>query len=79
MGLFKFKTPLLFLILLLSGNGILQAAPTLASIMKAEEPNGKPPVLVDGGLLGALGTGMDEVQSQLDSSVQQLGTWGLRA
>ena len=79
LGLFKFKTPLLFLILLLSGNGILQAAPTLASIMKAEEPNGKPPVLVDGGLLGALGTGMDEVQSQLDSSVQQLGTWGLRA
>ena len=78
-GLLKFKAAILLFILLLSGNGILQAAPTLASIMKAEESNGKPPVLVDGGLLGALGAGMDEVQNQLDSSVHQLGAWNLRS
>ena len=77
-GLLTFKTAILFLILLLSGNGVVQAAPTLASIMKAEESDGKPPVLVDGGLLGALGAGMDEVQSQLGSSVHQLGAWSLR-
>lgn len=48
----KFKTVFVFLILLLSGNGLLHAAPTLASVIKAEETDGKPPVLVDGGLLG---------------------------
>lgn len=34
--------------------GLLQAAPTLTFVIKVEESDGKPPVLVDGGLLGAL-------------------------
>ena len=76
--MFKFKTALLLLVLLCTGNGMLQAAPTLASVIKAEEHDGKPPVLVDGGLLGALGAGMDEVQGQLGLSMQLLDAWGLR-
>jgi len=77
--LFNFKTAIVLLILLLSGNGLLQAAPTLASVIKAEESDGKPPVLVNGGLLGALGAGMDEVQSRLGLSMQLLDTWRLRS
>ena len=76
--MFKFKTVFLLLMLLLSGNGVLQAAPTLASVIKAEETDGKPPVLVDGGLLGALGAGMDEVQDKLGLSMHLLDTWGQR-
>ena len=76
--MFKFKTVFLLLMLLLSGNGVLQAAPTLASVIKAEETDGKPPVLVDGGLLGALGAGMDEVQDKLGLSIHLLDTWGQR-
>jgi len=76
--LFKFKTAILLIILLLTGNGILQAAPTLASVIKAEETDGKPPVLVDGGLLGALGAGMDEVQGRLGLSMHLLDGWRLR-
>ncbi|MGO2452684.1 mechanosensitive ion channel family protein [Pseudomonas taetrolens] len=77
--MFKFKTAILLIILLLTGNGILQAAPTLASVIKAEEVDGKPPVLVDGGLLGALGAGMDEVQGRLGLSMHLLDGWRLRA
>ena len=77
--MFNFKTAIVLLILLLSGNGLLQAAPTLASVIKAEESDGKPPVLVNGGLLGALGAGMDEVQSRLGLSMQLLDTWRLRS
>ena len=76
--MFKFKTAILLIILLLTGNGILQAAPTLASVIKAEETDGKPPVLVDGGLLGALGAGMDEVQGRLGLSMHLLDGWRLR-
>ncbi|MES2870892.1 MAG: mechanosensitive ion channel domain-containing protein [Pseudomonadota bacterium] len=76
--MFKSKTATLLILLLLTGNGILQAAPTLASVIKAEEIDGKPPVLVDGGLLGALGAGMDEVQGQLGLSVHLLDAWRLR-
>ena len=74
-----FKTVFLLLILLLTGNGILQAAPTLSSVIKAEETDGKPPVLVDGGLLGALGAGMDEMQGQLGLSMHLLDSWRLRS
>lgn len=77
-GLFKFKTLILLFVVLFSGNGLLHAAPTLASVIKAEEADGKPPVLVDGGLLGALGAGMDEVQDKLGLSMHLLDTWGLR-
>ena len=77
-GLFKFKTLILLFVVLFSGNGLLQAAPTLASVIKAEEADGKPPVLVDGGLLGALGAGMDEVQDKLGLSMHLLDTWGQR-
>ena len=75
----NFKAVIVFLVLLLSGNGMLEAAPTLASVIKAEETDGKPPVLVDGGLLGALGAGMDEVQGKLGLSVDLLDTWRLRS
>ena len=72
------KTVCLLVILLLTGNGFLQAAPTLASVIKAEESDGKPPVLVDGGLLAALGAGMDEMQEKLGMSVHLLDAWRLR-
>ena len=72
------KTVALFAALLLSGMGTLQAAPTLASVMKAEETDGKPPVLVDGGLLGALGSSMDSMHDQLGMSLHLLDTWRLR-
>lgn len=78
-GLSKFKTVFVFLILLLSGNGLLHAAPTLASVIKAEETDGKPPVLVDGGLLGVLGSSIDDVQDQLGLSKHLLDIWRLRA
>ena len=68
--MYKFKTAFLLLVLLCSGNGMLLAAPTLASVIKAEESDGKPPVLVDGGLLGALGAGM---ASAILSSVVKAG------
>ena len=77
--MFNFKAAIVLLILLLSGNGILQAAPTLASVIKAEETDGKPPVLVDGGLLGALGEGMDQIQERLGLSARLLGSWSLRS
>ena len=76
--MFNFKTAIMLAILLLAGNGLLQAAPTLASVIKAEEHNGKPPVLVDGGLLGALGASMDEVQGKLGLSMHMLDSWRLR-
>ena len=75
----NFKAVIVFFLLLLSGNGMLEAAPTLASVIKAEETDGKPPVLVDGGLLGALGAGMDEVQGKLGLSVDLLDTWSVRS
>lgn len=75
----KFKAVIVIFILLFSGNGMLQAAPTLASVIKAEETDGKPPVLVDGGLLGALGAGMDEVQGKLGLSVDLLDAWSVRS
>ncbi|KQB54069.1 mechanosensitive ion channel protein [Pseudomonas endophytica] len=74
-----FKTAILLVILLLAGVGTVQAAPTLASMMKAEETDGKPPVLVDGGLLGALGSSIDSVQDRLGLSVHLLDIWRLRA
>ena len=70
-----FKPVFLLIILLLTGIGVAQAAPTLSSVIKAEETDGKPPVLVDGGLLGALGAGMDEMQGQLGLSVHVFDTW----
>ena len=73
-----FKTVTLFVALLLAGMGTLQAAPTLASVMKAEEAGGKPPVLVDGGLLGALGSSMDAMHDQLGMSLHLLDIWRLR-
>ena len=73
-----FKPVFLLFILLLTGIGFAQAAPTLSSVIKAEETDGKPPVLVDGGLLGALGAGMDEMQGQLGLSVHVFDTWRLR-
>lgn len=77
--MFNLKTVIMLILVLLSGNGVLQAAPTLASVIKAEETNGKPPVLVDGGLLGALGTSMDEVQGKLGLSLHVLDSWRLRS
>ncbi|MCU1726382.1 mechanosensitive ion channel family protein [Pseudomonas sp. 7P_10.2_Bac1] len=73
------KTAILLLILLLAGVGTVQAAPTLSSVIKAEETDGKPPVLVHGGLLGALGSSIDDVQNQLGLSKHLLDIWRLRS
>ena len=74
-----FKTAIVWVLLLLASVGTVQAAPTLASVMKAEETDGKPPVLVDGGLLGVLGSSIDDVQDQLGLSKHLLDIWRLRA
>ena len=61
------KTALLLGALLLCGSGALHAAAT------APEPEApaKPELLVEGGLLGAISSSLDEVQDKLDRMADQ--------
>ena len=61
----KFKTVMLLGALLFSGNNVLQAA-TLPGVPAAAEEAAKPEPLVQGGLLGAISSSIDDVQDKLD-------------
>lgn len=66
----KILLPLLFLLL----TSTLQAAEAPAADAPVEEPA----PLVQGGLLGAISTGIDDVQKKLDLDEHLLDTWRLR-
>ena len=65
------KTALLLVALLVCGNGALQAA--------AAEAPAKPELLVEGGLLGAISSSIDDVQDKLDLNQNLIDAWRLRA
>lgn len=69
------KTALLLGALLSCGSGALHAAAT------APEPQApaKPELLVEGGLLGAISSSLDEVQDKLDLNQSLIDAWRLRA
>lgn len=69
------KTALLLGTLLLCGSGALHAA---ATAPEAEAP-AKPELLVEGGLLGAISSSIDDVQSKLDLNQNLVDAWRLRA
>ncbi|WP_409300825.1 mechanosensitive ion channel family protein [Pseudomonas sp. KCJK8993] len=70
------KTAILLGVLLLLGSRELDAAP--APSAPAETP-AKPELLVEGGLLGAISSSLDEVQDKLDLNQNLLDAWRLRA
>nr|WP_246196057.1 mechanosensitive ion channel family protein [Pseudomonas piscis] len=72
----NFKTAILLGVLLLLGSRELDAAP--APTAPAETP-AKPELLVEGGLLGAITSSLDEVQDKLDLNQNLLDAWRLRA
>ncbi|WMN17156.1 mechanosensitive ion channel family protein [Pseudomonas piscis] len=72
----NFKTAILLGVLLLLGSRELDAAP--APTAPAEAP-AKPELLVEGGLLGAITSSLDEVQDKLDLNQNLLDAWRLRA
>ncbi|MFN3355977.1 MAG: mechanosensitive ion channel family protein [Pseudomonas sp.] len=69
------KTALLLGALLFCSSGALQAAAT------APEPEApaKPELLVEGGLLGAISSSIDDVQQKLDLNQNVIDEWRLRA
>lgn len=71
------KTVLLLGTLLFCGSGALQAATAPA----APEPAApaKPELLVEGGLLGAISSSIDDVQDKLDLNQNLVDAWRLRA
>ena len=73
--LLNLKTALLLGALLFCGSGALQAAAT------APEPEtpAKPELLVEGGLLGAISSSIDDVQEKLDLNQDLIDAWRLRA
>jgi small-conductance mechanosensitive channel len=73
--LLNLKTALLLGTLLLCGSGALHAA---ATAPEAEAP-AKPELLVEGGLLGAISSSIDDVQSKLDLNQNLVDAWRLRA
>ncbi|MGE8411523.1 MAG: mechanosensitive ion channel family protein [Pseudomonas sp.] len=72
----NFKTAILLGVLLLLGSSELDAAP--APNAPAESP-AKPELLVEGGLLGAISSSIDEVQDKLDLNQNLIDAWRLRA
>ncbi|MCU7649881.1 mechanosensitive ion channel family protein [Pseudomonas piscis] len=68
----NFKTAILLGVLLLLGSRELDAAP-------APTAPAKPELLVEGGLLGAISSSLDEVQDKLDLNQNLLDAWRLRA
>ena len=70
------KTALLLGALLLCGNGALQAATPAPAEPAAPA---KPELLVEGGLLGAISSSIDDVQDKLDLNQNLIDAWRLRA
>lgn len=76
------KTVLLLGTLLFCGSGALQAATApAATAPAAPEPAApaKPELLVEGGLLGAISSSIDDVQDKLDLNQNLVDAWRLRA
>jgi small-conductance mechanosensitive channel len=80
--LIKLKTAILLGALLLLGSEELEAAaaiPGLPAAATAATSAAQPEPLVQGGLLGAISSSIDEVQSKLDLNEDLLNAWRLRA
>ncbi|MVV47646.1 mechanosensitive ion channel [Pseudomonas sp. PB120] len=77
----KFKTAILLGVLLILGSNALQAAtlPGLPATTTAATPPAHPEPLVQGGLLGAISSSIDQVQGKLDLNEDLLDAWRLRA
>ncbi|MET1067496.1 MAG: mechanosensitive ion channel family protein [Pseudomonas prosekii] len=76
--MFKFKTAILLGALLILGSNALQAA-ALPGVPAATEEAEKPEPLVQGGLLGAISSSIDDVQDKLDLNENLVDAWRLRA
>ncbi|MFL1516019.1 mechanosensitive ion channel family protein [Pseudomonas prosekii] len=74
----KFKTAILLGALLILGSNELQAA-VLPGMPAATEEAEKPEPLVQGGLLGAISSSIDDVQDKLDLNENLVDAWRLRA
>ncbi|MHC8317542.1 mechanosensitive ion channel family protein [Pseudomonas sp. LB3P31] len=74
----KFKTAILLGALLIFGSNALQAA-TLPGVPAAAEEPAAPEPLVQGGLLGAISSSIDDVQEKLDLNEDLVDAWRLRA
>ncbi|AZC25790.1 MULTISPECIES: mechanosensitive ion channel family protein [Pseudomonas] len=72
----NFKTAILLGVLLLLGSSELDAAPAATDPVPAPQ---KPELLVEGGLLGAISSSIDEVQDKLDLNQNLIDAWRLRA
>lgn len=75
--LLNFKTVLLLGTLLFCGSGALQAATAPAAPAPAAPAT--PELLVEGGLLGAISSSIDNVQDKLDLNQNLVDAWRLRA
>jgi len=76
--LLKFKTAILLGAMLILGSNELEAA-TLPGVPAASEESAKPEPLVQGGLLGAISSSIDDVQEKLDLNENLVDAWRLRA
>lgn len=76
--LLKFKTAILLGALLILGSSELEAV-TLPGVPAATEEAAKPEPLVQGGLLGAISSSIDDVQDKLDLNENLVDAWRLRA
>jgi len=79
--LLKFKTAISLALLLFTCSLGLQAAtlPGLLATSTAATPPAQPEPLVQGGLLGAISSSIDEVESKLDLNEDLVDAWRLRA
>jgi small-conductance mechanosensitive channel len=75
--LLNLKTVLLLGTLLFCGSGALQAA--TAPVAPAPAAPAQPELLVEGGLLGAISSSIDDVQDKLDLNQNLVDAWRLRA
>ena len=77
----RLKTAILLGALLLLGSEQLEAAaiPGLPATATAATPPAHPEPLVQGGLLGAISSSIDEVQTRLDLNQNLVDAWRLRA
>jgi len=75
--LLNLKTVLLLGTLLFCGSGALQAATAPAA--PAPAAPAQPELLVEGGLLGAISSSIDDVQDKLDLNQNLVDAWRLRA
>lgn len=75
----KLKTAILLGALLFLGSEELEAATIPGVPAAAATPPAHPQPLVEGGLLGAISTSLDEVQEKLDLNEDLLDAWRLRA